>query len=457
MHKAHNIITLRQRKVELAKQARAMLDAAEAAKRDFTVVEQEVFEKTQAAMQENEKALIAEEARLLEERGMPLTRDENEAFARVAQGIGPRALPGSDGLAIRARSAKYADLFGRRALSNGGFESFNAFLRSWHQAGTAGWDPRIQAANQVEDLLSSGGAFVPEAYSAALLDRSLEAELIRPRATNFAMTTETLKIPAFDNYDQSSTLYGGFTAQWIKEGGAITLQTAKTRLMQLTAAKLALLGASSNELLADGNNFEAALSSAMIGALTWFFDYYFLRGDGAGQPLGILNDPALVTVTKDAAHSPGDAGLVFGDIASMFSRLHPSCVENAVWIAHTTTIPKLLSMQYTAPINIGAGSQAVAVEGVGGQYKLLTKPVIFTSKTPTLGTKGDLILADLSQYMVGIRTGMALEKSIHANFTTDETVFRLITRLDGQGSWKKAITPKSGPTLSWCVVCEDRT
>ena len=66
-----------------------------------------------------------------------------------------------------------------------------------------------------------------------------------------------------------------------------------------------------------------------------------------------------------------------------------------------------------------------------GQFTILTRPVIFTEKTPVLGTVGDIILADLSGgYLVGMRTQIALMASPHVRFTNDEIVFRLRVRVE---------------------------
>jgi len=34
--------------------------------------------------------------------------------------------------------------------------------------------------------------------------------------------------------------------------------------------------------------------------------------------------------------------------------------------------------------------------------------------------------------------------------------YRVIVRVDGQGTWDKPITPKNGATLSWAVALEAR-
>ena len=83
--------------------------------------------------------------------------------------------------------------------------------------------------------------------------------------------------------------------------------------------------------------------------------------------------------------------------------------------------------------------------------------MIFTEKIPVIGTEGDIILTDLSQYAIGLRQDMSLDRSAHAGFTKDTTFFRGILRSDGLGLWNAPYTPKNGNTLSWAVTLAART
>jgi len=74
-------------------------------------------------------------------------------------------------------------------------------------------------------------------------------------------------------------------------------------------------------------------------------DYAFINGTGEGQPLGIINDPALITVDKE--DSQAAATITYQNVVNMFSRLAPSCFTNAVWLANPSVIPQLLTMTIT--------------------------------------------------------------------------------------------------------------
>jgi HK97 family phage major capsid protein len=334
------------------------------------------------------------------------------------------------------------------SLSNNGFHSMDEFLKTLH-LGRA--DQRLLNSSMVEGIPEFGGYSVPEEYGAFLMDKSLESEIIRPRATVWAMGSETKKVPAFDGADRSTNLFGGISGEWLEEGQTGTRKVAKLRLIQLTAKKLACFSQASNELIADGMSFEEMLAGALIKGIGWYMDYAFINGTGDGQPLGILNDPALITVVKEEDQSA--ATITYQNVVNMFSRLAPSCFSNAVWLANPSVIPQLLTMTIT----IGTGGAQIPVfKEEASRFTLLGKEIIFTEKCPALGAKGDLILADLSQYAIGMRKEIALDRSNVPGWMEDMTDYRVIVRVDGQGTWDKPVTPKNGTTLSWAVALEAR-
>lgn len=142
-------------------------------------------------------------------------------------------------------------------LSNSGFHSIDEFLKTLH-LGRA--DQRLLNSTMVEGIPEFGGYSVPEEYGAFLMDKSLESEIIRPRATVWGMGSETKKVPAFDGADRTNNLFGGISGEWLEEGASGTRKTAKLRLIQLKAKKLACFSQASNELIADGMSFEEMLA-----------------------------------------------------------------------------------------------------------------------------------------------------------------------------------------------------
>jgi len=83
---------------------------------------------------------------------------------------------------------------------------------------------------------------------------------------------------------------------------------------------------------------------------------------------------------------------------------------------------------------------------------LLGHPLIATDRLPTLGTVGDLLLADLSQYVIALRQDIAPASDISLGIRVRELLFKATARVDGQPLPRTPITPRVGSaTLSQFV------
>jgi len=343
----------------------------------------------------------------------------------------------------------YQEMFGH-PTAQGAFSSFNEFAATVYNGI---YHPGLIRAGMTEDRTSAGGFLVPEEHVAMMLDKSLENEIVRSRAQVVPMTTDTKKVGGFSNKDNSgSAPFGGLSLQWISEAGSFTLKEAKTRMIILTAHKGGILVNVSNELLEDGTTFEEVLTNAIISGVGWGMDDAFLNGSGAGKPLSILGAASLIVVAKETGQLAST--IQYENLTKMYSRMHPACISNAVWIANVTAVPELLGVNI--PIGTG-GTFLPALKEESGEFRLLGKPVLFTEKVPALGSQGDLLFVDISQYIIGLRKEITIDRSGHVGFQTDETYFRCIVRVDGQPAWDSVFTPKNGSTLSWAVTLAART
>ena len=75
---------------------------------------------------------------------------------------------------------------------------------------------------------------------------------------------------------------------------------------------------------------------------------------------------------------------------------------------------------------------------------LLGRPILPLEQCQTVGTVGDIMLADWRQYLIIEKGGIEAASSIHVEFLTDQTVFRFILRMDGQPMRNAALTPFKG-------------
>jgi HK97 family phage major capsid protein len=329
----------------------------------------------------------------------------------------------------------YTDLFGK-----GGFQWQDKDV-DFFQAVFSGRAHPGLVASMSETVPSDGGFLVPTETASKIHAVSLESELVMPRAYVQPMQSNEMKIPAMYIGDHSSSLFGGFSASYTAELGTISENSPKARSMTLSAKKLTGLIRFSSELAADCvGGFDQIVNLCGKG-LSWYRDQAFLKGSGAGQPLGILNSGCLVTV--EAELGQGSGTIIYDNLTKMMSRMFAGSFANSVWIVHQSAIPQLLGL--TIPVGTG-GSHIQVMRENNGQFSILTRPVIFTEKTETLGSKGDIILADFSQYVVGLRSEMRFDTSAHVHFSTDELLSRIIERHDGQPLWDSALTLADGTT-----------
>ena len=85
-------------------------------------------------------------------------------------------------------------------------------------------------------------------------------------------------------------------------------------------------------------------------------------------------------------------------------------------------------------------------------------PVVFTEFNKTLGTSGDIILADWSQFKLANKGAIEVASSMHVEFVTAQNAWRFIVSYDGQCTWESALTPKNGTgTISPFVALATRS
>ena len=338
---------------------------------------------------------------------------------------------------------RYAQMFGSNPANTSGFRDFSEFAAAFN---SGMWHPSFQALTTSNDV----GTLIPQQYAAELWDQALEHEVVRSRCRIEPMTADTKSIAGFTHSNGTDAPFG-ISGGWTVEGSEITPDDPQVRSILLSAKKLAALVQISNEAAADGTSIDAQLTEALSRGLGWLLDVAFLTGTGAGQPLGVLNATCTITVDKEVGQAPDT--IIYQNLAKMFSRLAPSSVNNAVWVASPTSIPSLLTLNYA----IGTAGAAIPVmSNANGQFTIMTRPVVFTEKLPALGDKGDILLCDFTQYVVGLRSEIVVEKSNMPGFTRDTQYYRAKVRADGMPLWSDAYTPKYGPTLSPFVTLQAR-
>jgi len=342
-----------------------------------------------------------------------------------------------------------------------GFKSFGEQLMSVAKSAGGFTDPRLMETKQTgmsEGVPADGGFLVQEDFAAEMLKLTFAQGEILSRVRRFPISANSNSLRA--NYlDEGSradgSRWGGVQGYWKAEGALKVASNPTFGQLLLELNKLIGLCYATDELLQDATALEAIINYAFQMEFTYQLEDAVINGTGAGQPLGILNSPALITVAEEAGQ-PADT-LVSENIVNMWSRMWAPSRKNAVWFINQDCEPQLHSMYVAVgatgvPVYLPAGGLSASPFAT-----LYGRPVIPVEYCQTVGTLGDIIFADLSQYWMIDKGGMQQAQSIHVNFLYDETVFRFVYRADGQSSWPGALTPaNSALTLSPFVALETR-
>jgi HK97 family phage major capsid protein len=344
-----------------------------------------------------------------------------------------------------------------------GFHTPAEYLRTVMAAGMPGADVDTRllslmvAAGSDEQSSASdpyGGFLVPVAFSPNVMEVTPEADFLAGRTMNVPMAGPHVRIPARVDEDHSTSVAGGLTVTRKAQTVAGSATRIEFRTVDLRAGSLFGFAYATEELMTDSAMTFVAIVSRSFGQA--FADKMIdERINGLGQSqnefIGVLNANALVTVAKEGSQAADT--VVGANVVKMRSRCWG--YDNSLWIANVDTYPQMAS------IHIAGTNGDVFLfhpgNGTDVPASLLGRPIIFTTYCETLGDKGDIILADWSQYLEGTLQGMNSAESIHVRFLEHERVFKFWTRNAGAPWWRVALTPKKGAaTLSPFVTLAAR-
>lgn len=298
------------------------------------------------------------------------------------------------------------------------------------------------------DVPHEGGFLIPEEFRSTLLSVALEEAVVRPRATVIPMGGARVAIPTVDDTTHASGngVFGGIIAYWTEEAATLTQSEPTFGQVVLDAKKLTTYVVAPNELASDSAiSLDALINQLYPRAIAWHEDQKFLDGSGAGEPEGVFNTDAYVSTSAESGQAA--TTIVWENIVNMYSRMLPSSLNRAVWVAHPDTFPELATMS----LSVGTGGSAVWLNNgaAGPPMTILGRPLVFSEHCATLGTVNDLSLIDFGHYLIGDRQAMTARTSEHVAFASDSVAYRIIERIDGRAWIRSAITPANGSnTLS---------
>ena len=322
-------------------------------------------------------------------------------------------------------------------------------------------DPRLNRLINSTKAVQGASEGVPS-DGGILLEPTLTPEVLKPVHKEGVFSADVSRLPVSNNsnsgwingVDETSratgSRWGGLRGYRLAEGDTVTKSKPSFRRIQWELKKYGVLVYDTNELLKDAAQFAAVVEQGAREELAFMLNDDIMNGLGVSGPQGVMNSGSLVTVTRDTGSK------VLGtDISAMWARLMPRSKANAKWYINAEVGPQLDALFAVGSTSVLFPYAGYTPEGVRTLYG---RPVVETEFNAALNTTGDIMLADMSQYLLWEKGGIDMATSMHVEFLTDQEVIRFIYRVDGQSAYASAITPyKGSSTQSPFVVLGSAT
>ncbi len=440
-------MTLKELQAERAatlQKAKAMNDAAKAENRDLTDDEKVSMDDLLAKADGLKVGITASEADASRASRLEL------GIADLNTSRGRRTTPDEpdNGLAVNDLSSVSAGEDLRATDPNFGFVNYGDFVGAVRNAGNPGFsgplDDRLAfmsaALGQNVAAGDDGGFLVPPAQSNVVFERALEILPIIGQTDRIVLSGpgNSMTIISTVDHDRSGTTfrYAGVIPYWTDEAEQITRSNLKFRKTQLIANKLAALSYATDESMSDAVvNFGERLLTKHATAIADELVEAVMFGNGVGRPLGAFISDAAVTLTRGTT-----TAIKFEDVINMEERLYGPSDGRAQYYFNGNSCWRQVR---TLKLSGGTGNDPAAIIDTGART-LDGRAYNKTEHCEALGTKGDIALADFSQYVLLTKGNVDTAMSIHLRFDFGETAFRSTFRVDGKPHWERPLTPRKG-------------
>ena len=237
---------------------------------------------------------------------------------------------------------------------------------------------------------------------------------------------------------------GGVRVYNDSELAEITSSKTKLKKTRWEPERLTGLVYLSNEIDSDVPALQSELSTLFGEEFAFKMQDAVVEGSGVGEALGYKESGAIIPVPKESGQVA--ATIVYKNLLKMLARVHLSKLDNLAWYINQDCLEQL----YTLTIAVGTGGSTVSawmpnLSGAPGVLgTLLGYPVIPIEQAETLGTLGDITLANLSGYRTVNKGGVESAISAHVKFELNQLALRFVTRFGGQPKNQLPLTPFKG-------------
>jgi HK97 family phage major capsid protein len=292
---------------------------------------------------------------------------------------------------------------------------------------------------------SDGGFFLQGETSIDLMTAGFNNSEVLSRCASRTLGagTQFVEIIGIDEESRADgSRGGGIRVYTTAELAEFTASKTKFKKIRIEPTKLTGLYYASGEVIRNVTFLGQEMRQLFGEEFAFKAQNLVVNGSGAGEALGILNADCLISVTKDTGQKA--ATISTKNILNMESRLWEER-PSVVYLVNRETKPQLSTLSLAigtggvlAPLYKSEFYEGKRISSLNGF------PCITIEQAAALGSAGDVILADLSQYITANKGDINEAMSIHVEFIYDQETYRFIYFFDGQPRWSSAVTPYKG-------------
>lgn len=372
--------------------------------------------------QDEERVEIAKEA-LREEKGRTFAKNNRTEFTRLGELLQAIACAASPVVAGTFPATQREDLSRKLVL---------------YQAAASGMSTGVP---------SEGGYLMRTQWTTDMLTRAKDESVLLPlcRRTTIGADFDGLEYPYIDETSRADgSRWGGVQVFWAAEATAVTAKKPKIGKGELRLEEIMGLAYATTRLLRDSAALEDILTSAFESEFGFLLDNSIMRGSGAGQMLGILQSPSLVSVARD-----GSDDLV--TLLALYEAMPSRLKKTATWFYHAAWLTKLMKLKLgDFPVWLPPGVGVTG--GIAGTPNptILGRPAMELEQCSASGTPGDLCFFNMGEYVFIEKEneGLSFDQSMHVAFLTNEMAFRWVYRTNGQPILKSKVLRYTGGTYT---------
>lgn len=344
---------------------RSIVESAQAQKRNLSADESAKFDSLKAKVtdlegQEARATFLAEAERRMA--GTPVSGDKS--FTELENNVSLLSVirAGMEGRSLSGAEAEYSKEIERRT----GRKAGGTFVP-------------LSVLEKRVNTTTSGAQIVPVDHRPDQFINPLRNKLLVRALGGTALSglQGDVNVPAYGS---------GITSGWVAENGALTASDMTFASKSLTPKHVGALSEMSRQLIQQSSpDIEQLLRDDMSFAIAAALDSALIKGGGSNEPTGIIGTSGIQT------HSL--ATLDWAGIASMQEKIELANATAGAWLTSPGVVKKL---------RVTLKSTTAGAAYLCENNRMADLPVHSTKQVPLATAKGQLILGDFSQVLLGI-------------------------------------------------------